>query len=86
MVREIVPRVGSTTSAVLPSRAIVGVPSTQPRKLSWHALVVGPLSPPACLSLKSWPDRSDPVHLIASGTGFCETGSISKGAGRPNLA
>lgn len=38
-----------------------------PRRLSWHALVVGPLSPPACLSLKSSPDRSDPVHLITSG-------------------
>lgn len=64
------PQAGSTTSAVLPSWAIVGVSSTQPRKLSWHALVVGPLSPPACLSLKSWPERSDPVHLIASGRVF----------------
>lgn len=49
---------------------MVGVSSTQPRKLSWHALAVGPLSPPACLSLKSWPERSDPAHLIASGRVF----------------
>lgn len=33
-----------------------------PRKLSWYALVVAPLSPPACLSLKSWPE--DPIQCI----------------------
>lgn len=38
--------------------------------MPWHALAAGPLSPPACLSLKSWPERSDPVHLIASGRVF----------------
>jgi hypothetical protein len=41
--------------------------SPRARKLSWHALAGGPLPPPTCLSLKSWPERSDPVHLVTSG-------------------